>query len=91
MTIFYMPEYLTLDKLDRKLLNLLQKDNQISTKILAEKWARQIESDIDSGRAGVLPKGALLIGALIRRPRGDQPPGGKREVFNPGGHARQRP
>ena len=37
MTIFYMPEYLTLDKLDRKLLNLLQKDNQISTRILADK------------------------------------------------------
>ena len=61
------------------------------TKILAEKWARQIESDIDSGRAGVLPKCALLIGALIRRPRRDQPPGGKRDVFNPGGHARGRP
>ena len=37
MMIFYMPEYLTLDKLDRKLLNLLQKDNQISTRILADK------------------------------------------------------
>ena len=32
-----MPQYLTLDKLDRKLLNLLQKDNQISTRTLAEK------------------------------------------------------
>ncbi len=32
-----MPQYLTLDKLDRKLLNLLQKDNQISTRILADK------------------------------------------------------
>lgn len=32
-----MPQYLTLDKLDRKLLNLLQKDNQISTRVLADK------------------------------------------------------
>lgn len=32
-----MPQYRTLDKLDRKLLNLLQKDNQISTRILADK------------------------------------------------------
>ncbi|MBB3211329.1 Lrp/AsnC family leucine-responsive transcriptional regulator [Herbaspirillum sp. Sphag1AN] len=32
-----MPKYHTLDKVDRKLLNLLQKDNQIPTRILAEK------------------------------------------------------
>lgn len=32
-----MPQYHTLDKLDRKLLNLLQKDMQISTRILADK------------------------------------------------------
>lgn len=32
-----MPQYLTLDKLDRKLLNLLQKDSQMSTRILADK------------------------------------------------------
>ncbi len=32
-----MPKYHTLDKVDRKLLNLLQKDNQIPTRLLAEK------------------------------------------------------
>ena len=32
-----MPKFHALDKVDRKLLNLLQKDNQISTRILAEK------------------------------------------------------
>jgi Lrp/AsnC family leucine-responsive transcriptional regulator len=32
-----MPKFHVLDKVDRKLLNLLQKDNQISTKVLAEK------------------------------------------------------
>lgn len=35
-TIFYMPKFLTLDKVDRKLLNLLQKDNQTPTKVLAD-------------------------------------------------------
>jgi integrase len=39
------------------------------TKILADKWARRLESDIDAGRAGVLPKGALPIGKLIQRYR----------------------
>lgn len=32
-----MPKYHVLDKVDRKLLNLLQKDNQLPTRILAEK------------------------------------------------------
>lgn len=32
-----MPQYRTLDKLDRKLLNLLQKDNQTPTRVLADK------------------------------------------------------
>jgi Lrp/AsnC family leucine-responsive transcriptional regulator len=31
-----MPKFHSLDKVDRKLLNLLQKDNQIPTKVLAE-------------------------------------------------------
>jgi hypothetical protein len=37
------------------------------TKILAEKRARRVEADIDAGRAGVLPKGAMPIRALIHR------------------------
>ena len=32
-----MPKFHTLDKVDRKLLNLLQKDNQTPTRTLAEK------------------------------------------------------
>ncbi|MBV8667156.1 MAG: Lrp/AsnC family transcriptional regulator [Burkholderiaceae bacterium] len=32
-----MPKYRALDKVDRKLLNLLQKDNQIPTRVLADK------------------------------------------------------
>lgn len=32
-----MPKFHTLDKVDRKLLNLLQKDNQTPTRVLAEK------------------------------------------------------
>ncbi|MDY7536953.1 Lrp/AsnC family transcriptional regulator [Undibacterium sp. RTI2.1] len=32
-----MPQYRSLDKVDRKLLNLLQKDNQIPTRVLADK------------------------------------------------------
>lgn len=32
-----MPKFYALDKVDRRLLNLLQKDNQLSTKTLAEK------------------------------------------------------
>jgi integrase len=43
------------------------------TKILAERWARQIEADIDAGRAGVMPaSGAsdtLTVGALVRQYR----------------------
>lgn len=33
---FYMPQYRTLDKVDRKLLNLLQADNQTPTRILSD-------------------------------------------------------
>ncbi len=32
-----MPKFHSLDKVDRKLLNLLQKDNQVPTRVLAEK------------------------------------------------------
>lgn len=32
-----MPKFHTLDKVDRKILNLLQKDNQMPTRVLAEK------------------------------------------------------
>jgi Lrp/AsnC family leucine-responsive transcriptional regulator len=32
-----MPKFHTLDKVDRKILNLLQKDNQIPTRVLADK------------------------------------------------------
>ena len=32
-----MPKFHALDRVDRKLLNLLQKDNQISTRVLADK------------------------------------------------------
>ena len=34
---FYMSKFQALDKVDRKLLNLLQKNNQMPTRILAEK------------------------------------------------------
>lgn len=37
------------------------------TKILAERWARQIESEIDSGRAGQLAPAHVHVGALIDR------------------------
>jgi len=41
------------------------------TKVLAQTFARRVESDIDSGRAGVLPKGALPIAAqAFTLPRG---------------------
>jgi Lrp/AsnC family leucine-responsive transcriptional regulator len=33
----FMPKYHALDKVDRKLLNLLQKNNQMPTRVLAEK------------------------------------------------------
>ena len=39
------------------------------TKILAEKWARQVEGDIDAGRAGVRPTSALRVKSLIERYR----------------------
>ena len=37
LTNFYMSKYITLDKVDRKLLNFLQQDNQTPTKVLADK------------------------------------------------------
>lgn len=41
------------------------------TKVQAQTFARRVESDIDSGRAGVLPKGALPIAAqAFTLPRG---------------------
>jgi len=37
------------------------------TKILAEKWARKIETEYDHARAGVLGGGKVTVGALIHR------------------------
>jgi len=37
------------------------------TKILAEKWARGVEADIDAGRAGMAPKHGPTVGNLIER------------------------
>lgn len=37
------------------------------TKILAEKWARQIESDVDHDRAGQLSPAHVTVGSLIDR------------------------
>jgi integrase len=37
------------------------------TKVLAEKWARQVESEIDTGRAGQLAPDHVTVGALITR------------------------
>lgn len=39
-----------------------------TTKRLAEQWARQVEADIEAGRAGVLPRGGgPTVGKLIER------------------------
>ncbi|MBX3653177.1 MAG: site-specific integrase [Ramlibacter sp.] len=38
-----------------------------NTKILAEKWARQVEGEIDAGRAGQAAPGHVLLGPLIER------------------------
>ena len=37
------------------------------TRILAEKWGRQIEAEIDAGRAGQLAPGHVLLSSLIDR------------------------
>lgn len=37
------------------------------TKVLADKWARQIEAEIDAGRAGQLAPSHLTVGQLIER------------------------
>ncbi|MEO5670428.1 MAG: site-specific integrase [Ramlibacter sp.] len=37
------------------------------SKILAEKWARQVETEVDAGRAGQAAPGHVLMGALIDR------------------------
>jgi integrase len=37
------------------------------TKVLAEKWGRQVESEIDAGRAGQLAPGHVTVGSLIER------------------------
>lgn len=37
------------------------------TRILAERWARQIEADIDAGRAGLAPSSAGSVRELIER------------------------
>jgi integrase len=37
------------------------------TKILAEKWARQVEQEIDAGRAGQLAPRHVTVGALIEK------------------------
>jgi integrase len=37
------------------------------SKILAEKWARQVEQEIDAGRAGQAAPGHVLLGPLIDR------------------------
>jgi hypothetical protein len=36
-------------------------------KILAEKWARQVETEIDAGRAGQAAPGHVTVGKLIDR------------------------
>jgi integrase len=41
--------------------------DSFGTKILAEKWARRIEADMDAGRAGVAPKHGPTIGDLVKR------------------------
>jgi integrase len=38
-----------------------------NTKALADRWARQVESEIDAGRAGQLSPGHVTVGSLIDR------------------------
>lgn len=43
------------------------KTKTFGTKILAEKWARQVEQEIDHGRAGQLAPSHVTVGSLIDR------------------------
>jgi integrase len=43
------------------------KTRTFGTKILAEKWARQVEQEVDAGRAGQLAPGHVTVGDLIDR------------------------
>lgn len=73
-----MPQYRTLDKLDRKLLNLLQKDNQTPTRVLADKLhisqptcLRRIrelrEAGVISAEVAMVDSFALGYGMLDRK------------------------
>lgn len=44
-----------------------QRTETFPTRILAEKWGRQIEAEIDAGRAGQLAPGHVLLSSLIDR------------------------
>lgn len=44
-----------------------ERSQVFGTKILAEKWGRQIEQEIDAGRAGQLPPSHVTVGSLIER------------------------
>lgn len=44
-----------------------ERSQVFGTKILADKWARQVEQEIDSGKAGQLAPNHVTIGALIER------------------------
>lgn len=43
------------------------KTQTFPTKVLAEKWARQLEAEVDAGRAGQLSPSHVTVGSLIRR------------------------
>jgi integrase len=43
------------------------KTQTFPTKVLAERWARQLESEVDAGRAGQLAPGHVTVGSLIER------------------------
>lgn len=44
-----------------------ERSEVFSTKILADKWARQVEQEIDHGRAGQLAPSHITVGSLIAR------------------------
>lgn len=44
-----------------------ERSRVFGTKILAEKWGRQVESEIDAGRAGQLAPSHVTVGKLIER------------------------
>lgn len=44
-----------------------ERSQVFGSKILAEKWGRQVEQEIDAGRAGQLAPGHVTLGALINR------------------------